>query len=601
MTPEELQALQEQEATNPVATETAPVENLASTTAVAAPPVESTGGKTLEQYGAALAQSQGQNPEDPSIQQKITTTSAKLRQIYPGMSDEDIAAMMGQAAMQKKAELPPGQLQGMAGDRINKMFDAFQANYSPEMQARAEALYAKNAQQNSNASVLTSALGRGVGAGSAQAVADTENNANALGKDLTVGAFNRVRSAAGEQLKAAMTQEQFKQEQADLAVKRKEALDLSDPNSAVSVTSRTAMLSALKTMPQLAAAFEGQDLSKLSAGQIQKILPGLDPLIKTVELKIKADADREEKALNREREAARDAETGRHNKAEESIQRAKAAAERAKANDPFGLGAAGAAAGGGAPSAPVVDSLGRKSNFNQDLLDKIKAANPTMGAAVEQRLNGMGGMSPRSKLGIGVDSLAKQVDPDFDPQKANSYKIIADSDANIKGNTYGARRETYNTVTNHLDSLYEATKKLDNTSFTPVNSVINKAAEYGVGTKERQNAIGAYSTAQDLVAGEVSKAVANKAITEGEAQRILGRMGPNASPESIKGAVHEMAGLFLGRAEATQKQRDSNLTPYQASRLKPLIDPENKAKLETLLKNTTPGGTEAGGDWKVVK
>lgn len=145
-----------------------------------------------------------------------------------------------------------------------------------------------------------------------------------------------------------------------------------------------------------------------------------------------------------------------------------------------------------------------------------------------------------------IAQMVAQYDPSFD---MTQYGARAASRKDFNSGKAAQNIRSINTAVKHLDSLSKAADQLENRSFPAWNAVANTAVSAGGGA-----APGNFETAANAVASEMAAIFKNGGATDQEIKNWRQKIGPNASPEQIKGSISTMIDLMSGRLAALSAQ-----------------------------------------------
>lgn len=295
-------------------------------------------------------------------------------------------------------------------------------------------------------------------------------------------------------------------------------------------------------------------------------------------------------------EAAAQAETARHNSANEAIEKLKvgreaaAQAETARhnramelANNPLAAlqGAGGAA---GATDATVGNPTG------QAVLDKL----PTPIAAqvkalAEGRMAFPSGFALKSPYWQSMITLVSQYDPSFD---AINYNARSKTRNDFTSGKSAQQVNALNTVIGHLDDLNSKVDDLGtfhSGTFGPLTGLANEAkTAYQRGTGSAK--LRAFETNKKAVADEVTRVWRQAGGSEKDIEAAQSNLSAASSPEELHSAVTEFAHLLGSKLDAFQNQYEQGMGTAGVQ----MLAPESRARLERL-RGAAAAPTPSGG------
>lgn len=227
--------------------------------------------------------------------------------------------------------------------------------------------------------------------------------------------------------------------------------------------------------------------------------------------------------------------------------------------------------GDGGMPVPAANPLGPHGDMYLQTLDQTQAAQ--VKALAEGRLAFPTGTALKSPYWQEMLQHVAQYDPGFD---AVNYNARA---ATRKGFTSGKEAQTVNalnTVAEHLGTLSDYTKDLNNTSFQPYNRLKNYIAD-----QTGDPTIARFNTAKKAVADEVAKVWRASGGSQADIEENLHNLNSAQSPEQLNAAIGTLTKLISGKVSALQDQYTSGMGTTQDVR--PLVSPEAGAAFEKTL------------------
>lgn len=175
-------------------------------------------------------------------------------------------------------------------------------------------------------------------------------------------------------------------------------------------------------------------------------------------------------------------------------------------------------------------------------LDPARAAQ--VKALAEGRMELPKGQGLRSPTGQQLLADVAQYDPAFDV--ANAGARIQARKAFTSG-AQGKNITSFNTAIGHLGALAKATEELNNSSFTPWNSLAN-----GFQTMTGDPAVTNFNTAKQAVVDELIRAFKGTGGNVHEAEQWEATINSSRSPAQLRGAIKQAADLLRSRIGAMQ-------------------------------------------------
>jgi hypothetical protein len=170
---------------------------------------------------------------------------------------------------------------------------------------------------------------------------------------------------------------------------------------------------------------------------------------------------------------------------------------------------------------------------------------PTIKAIAEGRM-AVSPMMARTPQGQSLLAAVTQYDPTFDQIDFNARNKTR------QGFTSGKEAATVNslnTLAGHLGDLQESANALNNSSLTPLNSVLNYV-EDKTGDPRLKN----FNTAKDAVTGELVKAFNGGHITDAELKQYRENLDSASSPQQLQSVIQRIAGLVQSKTGALEDQ-----------------------------------------------
>lgn len=171
-----------------------------------------------------------------------------------------------------------------------------------------------------------------------------------------------------------------------------------------------------------------------------------------------------------------------------------------------------------------------------------------------------------------IAQIVSQYDPTFD---MSQYGARAAMRKSITSGNYSNAINSANLVIQHLDTLKKSIAGLDNSNFTPYNTVANWMKSAG-----GDPAINKFNTARDAAASELAKVFKGTGSTsEEEIKAWKGNLDLNGSPAQVKAAIDQSIDLLASRLDTIRTQYQSAmgkptdfnfLTPHSREVLKDL-------------------------------
>lgn len=225
---------------------------------------------SLPEFLSLVAQTQGSDPNDPTTLEEIDAGVTSIRAMNPpGATDADILKTLVPKVSTVMADM--SRLKGTVGDSIENL----KTTTSPEALAAAESANAENKVFQQGSRSISDALG---GAMNTSAQNERYRMRAAEDKDSTIGAFERKKTAAQENVKATTTGEQWKQTEIELKKKQQEDADSNNPDSVISKMTRVRVKAAIQKFPKLGELLGGLDPDSMTASQFAKASPIFDKM-----------------------------------------------------------------------------------------------------------------------------------------------------------------------------------------------------------------------------------------------------------------------------------------------------------------------------------
>lgn len=141
---------------------------------------------------------------------------------------------------------------------------------------------------------------------------------------------------------------------------------------------------------------------------------------------------------------------------------------------------------------------------------------------------------------------AAQLDPTFD---ATQYGARFGVRKDFTSGPTSKNLTALNTVINHLGEFKKVANQLDNSWFTPWNTVANKAQ-----TIAGKQAVPNFETVRNAVASELTRVFRGTSGAEADVQAWQKAINSSESPEQLQGALDQAMGLIAGRVSALEDQ-----------------------------------------------
>lgn len=262
-----------------------------------------------------------------------------------------------------------------------------------------------------------------------------------------------------------------------------------------------------------------QDQSLTAKDRVDIQLKNLDLYLKKTDLGLKV---------------SQQAETVRHNRAMESIQ------DRAMES----------MQGGG-----MLDNTGAPIQPETHGEDYLKSLPGNIGAQVkalaEGRMQFPAGFALKSPYWQKMITMVSQYDPTFD---AVNYNARSQTRKGFTSGVEGRNVTAINTAIGHLNDLSDAADGLDNSAFTPYNTIsnylINKAGDPRV---QR------FESAKNAVIDELSRVFKGSQTSEQDINRWRTTLEASNSPEQLHGVIDQMVSLLGSRISALGEQYDKGM------------------------------------------
>lgn len=196
---------------------------------------------------------------------------------------------------------------------------------------------------------------------------------------------------------------------------------------------------------------------------------------------------------------------------------------------------------GGAAATPAPKAADGTPLTGPDLVKTFGAKGAMVQSIVDGRQSMPQGFALKSPYWQDIMNKVYQVDPQFSEQRAQIRKAFA---TGPDGKNIGA----LNTATVHLDALGEASKALDNGSFTPGNAAYNYVSKiFG------SNAPTDFDSLKSAVAGEMATAMKGNA-TDIEIRTIGETLNKASSPKQLAGVVNDFLHLNAQKLNTYQER-----------------------------------------------
>jgi flagellum-specific peptidoglycan hydrolase FlgJ len=193
-------------------------------------------------------------------------------------------------------------------------------------------------------------------------------------------------------------------------------------------------------------------------------------------------------------------------------------------------------------------------------------------AIVEGRAPYPTGMLLKTPCGQTLAQYVTQADPSFESgNPAARTKMQADAATGKLGQNNNA----LNTAIGHLGELSETATKLNNSNWTPYNSVANYLA-----TKKGDPAVTNFNTVRDKVAEEFTRVYRGAGGAEADVKREIENMNAANSPAQLHQAISHMAELAQSKIDANQEQYKTVMGPI--SKARPMVSEKTVKTLELL-------------------
>lgn len=195
----------------------------------------------------------------------------------------------------------------------------------------------------------------------------------------------------------------------------------------------------------------------------------------------------------------------------------------------------------GAAATPAPKAADGTPLTGPDLVKTFGAKGAMVQSIVDGRQSMPQGFALKTPYWQDIMNKVYQVDPQFSEQRAQIRKAFA---TGPDGKNIGA----LNTATVHLDALGEASKALDNGSFTPGNAAYNYVSKiFG------SNAPTDFDSLKSAVAGEMATAMKGNA-TDIEIRTIGETLNKASSPKQLSGVVNDFLHLNAQKLNTYQER-----------------------------------------------
>ena len=187
--------------------------------------------------------------------------------------------------------------------------------------------------------------------------------------------------------------------------------------------------------------------------------------------------------------------------------------------------------------------------------EAIQDLTPGQAAVVKQlvdyKINLPSGMALRTPYWQGMLERASVYDTSFD---ATQYNVRMAVKRDFTSGKSAQNIKSLNTAVNHLDTLNNASKELENRSLQWWNT----AANYGL-TKTGDPRVTKFYTAATAIEGELANVFKNTGATDQEIKAWRTNLDASQSPEQLRGNVAMVIDLLFGRLGALQSQYEVGL------------------------------------------
>ena len=190
---------------------------------------------------------------------------------------------------------------------------------------------------------------------------------------------------------------------------------------------------------------------------------------------------------------------------------------------------------------------------------------------------GMGANNARNQwISARVQEIAQQTGKPFDPTVFKNRQEV--ETAFTKGKQSDVVR-SMNVAIDHLDTLQQASKALNNGQIPMFNDIANKFAK-----NTGQPAPTDFDAVKTLVGSEVAKAVAGGATALGDREEIRAEINNARSPAQLAGVIDKYQRLLAGQMNGLETQYKSG----GGQRWDDKINPETKAVMDKIKKEREP-------------
>jgi hypothetical protein len=316
--------------------------------------------------------------------------------------------------------------------------------------------------------------------------------------------------------------------------------------------------------PDLKAKFDAEaattSKTKAEAAKLQAEATGTLPPNPAQAERIRHDKEMERiSGLTQGREAARDAETQRHNRATEA------------ANNPL----AALGAGNGGPAAGPAPPAGQGQGLTGDAF--LKTLPPSVANEVKAYAEGRrpfpAGFALKAPYFQSLIQMVGQYDPTFDAVNYNARsKTRNDFTSGKSSQTINA----LNTVTQHLNRLSDSADALSN-SWSPVYNTVANFVSKQSGNKQ----VTQFETDKKAVVDELTRAWRQAGGSEGDIKSWSSVLDAANSPTQLHGAIAEMGHLLEGKLSALQSQYQQGMGTTDTTGMQ-VVTPEARSTLSKL-------------------
>jgi hypothetical protein len=246
------------------------------------------------------------------------------------------------------------------------------------------------------------------------------------------------------------------------------------------------------------------------------------------------------------------------------------------------------------PQQPVSVFDKIKGLSGQDAITKLKEHDPSLGAEVEQIVNGNQPFPQRmlgTKRGQVLSSLVSMVDPEYNAATYDLRKKMTADYNNSTLNSAGGQIKYANTGIKHGAILFELADKVPNfTGLGIFNNTANKISEEYQHQTNKSGGLYSYKQAAINFMDEVGKALG--AGASGEREELKKQINSASGPDVIKEVLRTQIGLLKEKIDTMDNSWQEGMGA--AGKGRKFIDPEAQKALDKIFppaKDDKPTGS----------